>query len=944
MLRFRGSCVSRAFLGLCVALASREASARIVSYAPVTSANAVPAVQHRTNRFYLLIERDPRFPLSDPPAGSVVLFDSTGAEAPRTIQPFETGDAIGAAAYREDPDGTQQILLATNHRTSGDQLQSVWRYLYSRDGGRTFVTLDPALASSGLAWTLSSPTRSGYVDEGGPVARGVMSGVRIGTRQVPFVFVAARSGGGREIVAVADAGTTRRLFPAAGGSTGTLGLAGSNADGTSFLVTQSEPQQSRVGLFRVDLDGTSEQLVPFTASVSFGESFLTTTGAAYVSARSSASGGTFPSGTSITYVDRGSITTLTIAPTAWRTFAVPTAAWDGAWIVERGNARPSVLSLHTRARGLVEQWRDVTAPEIEALHVARSGRRLLVQVHRPRVEMTAPLPFYDPALAIWEVGQPAPRGYDELFLVERASRGFVNLDVDALAAGGTFVFDGGEDFQAIPGGGPSGGGAGGGADVSQEFGVVRGALAQRLVIPAVARASGVNGSRWRSDVHVRNPDDRAVSVELRYVPTAAGLPALEKTIALAANEIRVLADVLGGTFGLESGSGALFLTPEAGTSIEATSRTYTETSRGTLGTGVPAFDVFTAAHARYPVYFSAAFPGDGFRTNLVAAGTSGAGGDVLAGLMAPPGDSGGGAVARFGVPAGGHTQVDGLAALLGLRPWETGALKFAPEAGEAVGAVLVIDNGTNDPTMFGPDLGITGTLTRTIPAIVHADGANGARFRSDLYLTNPADTVAVIQLTATSWTPSGTSGSLPITLFPRETRVVRDVLATAFSGSGVASLDLRAATGFTLSSLGVRVASRTYTITPEGTYGLSMPPLSSFQRARSGEALEILGASAGAGFRTNLALLELSGQVTEAEATVEIVGDRGQLLDSFVIRVPGRRGFQIDDVFGSRALVAAGATLIRIRPHGGSIGAYATLIDNGTNDPVYFGANLAARD
>ena len=38
-------------------------------------------------------------------------------------------------------------------------------------------------------------------------------------------------------------------------------------------------------------------------------------------------------------------------------------------------------------------------------------------------------------------------------------------------------------------------------------------------------------------------------------------------------------------------------------------------------------------YKRQPVYFSAAFPGDGFRTNLVAAGTSGAGGDVLAGLM-----------------------------------------------------------------------------------------------------------------------------------------------------------------------------------------------------------------------------------------------------------------------------------------------------------------------
>ena len=34
---------------------------------------------------------------------------------------------------------------------------------------------------------------------------------------------------------------------------------------------------------------------------------------------------------------------------------------------------------------------------------------------------------------------------------------------------------------------------------------------------------------------------------------------------------------------------------------------------------------------------------------------------------------------------------------------------------------------------------------------------------------------------------------------------------------------------------------------------------------------------------------------------------------------------------------------IRISPSGGLVAAYATVIDNGTNDPMYVAAELAAR-
>jgi len=52
---------------------------------------------------------------------------------------------------------------------------------------------------------------------------------------------------------------------------------------------------------------------------------------------------------------------------------------------------------------------------------------------------------------------------------------------------------------------------------------------------------------------------------------------------------------------------------------------------------------------------------------------------------------------------------------------------------------------------------------------------------------------------------------------------------------------------------------------------------------------------------------------------------------------------QINDLFNGRGLASGlGPVLIRVSPSGGIVTAYATTIDNGTNDPTYFPAVLAA--
>lgn len=107
------------------------------------------------------------------------------------------------------------------------------------------------------------------------------------------------------------------------------------------------------------------------------------------------------------------------------------------------------------------------------------------------------------------------------------------------------------------------------------------ASASKVVIPAVGRLPGANGTFWRSDVTLFNPSGFTTqTITLRY--RAAGADnrnAPSKQYSLLAGHTMVLADVLS-AFGLTSGSGALEVTWSAGSAPVVTSRTYTSVETG----------------------------------------------------------------------------------------------------------------------------------------------------------------------------------------------------------------------------------------------------------------------------------------------------------------------------------------------------------------------------
>jgi hypothetical protein len=572
---------------------------------------------------------------------------------------------------------------------------------------------------------------------------------------------------------------------------------------------------------------------------------------------------------------------------------------------------------------------------------------VLIQVHRVRITSS----FLDPALALWHTGDAAPARYDELYLNEQSTKGFVHVDPEAIENGTPFVFDSGMAFFGCPICSPPVPGlaappVSGGSDVVQEWGVVRASLAQRLVLPGIARTQGAFGSYWLSDVTFYNPLDTPQHVTVQFVPTGNPVQIAsvnERSITLASHEIRLVPDALQSLFGIESGGGAFFITPDPGGAINVTSRSYSQASGGTYGFGMNGLDVYSAVGPRFGLTFSGAFFGAGTRTNLILTDVSGRGASVslqAAGsnglVTANPSDS------EF-APASGQQQVNGIAPRVGLQAADAAGLLVHPLTGELIASVIAIDNRTNDPTYFPPD--IPSTVARTIPAIGHVDGANNAKFRSDLYLINPVGDAVMVVLQMTPWDGT-TAKTLTLTLLPHEARVIRDVLMAAFGRTGIARLRYQSET-FAGNTANVHVTSRTYTLNDDGgTYGCLMPPLNSFQSAAAGDTLEILGSTTDSSVRTNIGLVDLSanGSSQQLHATLTIIDKSGTKLDELTVQLPSASGMQLNDIFRARGIApSAGPVLIRVTSVDGLIGAYASVVDNGTNDSTYLPANLAAK-
>lgn len=212
-----------------------------------------------------------------------------------------------------------------------------------------------------------------------------------------------------------------------------------------------------------------------------------------------------------------------------------------------------------------------------------------------------------------------------------------------------------------------------------------------LLLPAVGRAPGANGTFWRSDVAIHNPQGQTLSVTARYIAAGTdGNAGATTGVTVAPNSTVTLADVLS-SLGLTSGSGALELTWNGAAGPVVTSRTYTSTEGGgTYGQSIDPVAKFGST-----VYVPGLRYDGAFRSNvgLVNGSTSAAG--VTVSLL----NTSGSVVASAFVQLAPKSQNQySLTNLFQSAPMGTYTLRAEGSSVFAYGSV--IDNTSGDPVFF----------------------------------------------------------------------------------------------------------------------------------------------------------------------------------------------------------------------------------------------------
>lgn len=208
-----------------------------------------------------------------------------------------------------------------------------------------------------------------------------------------------------------------------------------------------------------------------------------------------------------------------------------------------------------------------------------------------------------------------------------------------------------------------------------------------LTIPVVGRATGANGTFWRSDLTFFNTSPNAVTLTLRYNGAT-------KSLFVGGSDTAVVNDVMS-EFGLTSSSGALQVTWSASAGPVVTSRTYTSVSTG--GTFGQSIDPVAAFASRV---FVPGLRNDGsYRSNVgfVNGGSETESFDVI--LLSPSGTE----LARKGVTLTPGQQLQ--TAVSGLFPNTTLAAGFTMQVEGDGNAKLfaygsMVDNGSGDPVFF----------------------------------------------------------------------------------------------------------------------------------------------------------------------------------------------------------------------------------------------------
>ncbi|HLJ74553.1 MAG TPA: hypothetical protein VKU62_08215, partial [Thermoanaerobaculia bacterium] len=189
----------------------------------------------------------------------------------------------------------------------------------------------------------------------------------------------------------------------------------------------------------------------------------------------------------------------------------------------------------------------------------------------------------------------------------------------------------------------------------------------------------------------------------------------------------------------------------------------------------------------------------------------------------------------------------------------------------------------------------------------------------------------------TDGTQSGQSSTIEIN--PGDTMALDDILSNFFGvgadgGSATGVLEIRPLTTDTSSvtstpSVQTVASSRTFDTTPNGTFGQFIPAIPFSQFVGQGNRLSLQQVAQSTAYRTNIGLVEAAGQ--PASVLLHVFNNSGTEVATIPQNLLPSEQIQLNNILPT---LSDGRVEVEVTSPTGMVTAYASVVDNVTNDPL----------
>jgi hypothetical protein len=442
-------------------------------------------------------------------------------------------------------------------------------------------------------------------------------------------------------------------------------------------------------------------------------------------------------------------------------------------------------------------------------------------------------------------------------------------------------------------------------------------------IPASAHVIGAVGTSWRSDLVLHNPNTTAARASLFFLEldqesSGPGVP-----LTIPAGTSVTIADALPQLFSRTGTSGAILVGSQL--PLVISSRTFNDAAAGTYGQYIPGVRLSAAAGGTAETDLIQLTQNDDYRTNLGIVNPFPLAIEVTAVHRRADGSWLGSD--RYQLPPFSARQ-DNNALLSGAEDVADAytVLTASSTDHRYLAYASVIDQHSGDPILVSPATTSTGVLY--VPAAAHVTGSNQTDWRTDLEVVNRGTANARYRIELlVSGSDNTTPAGHELELAAGRSVRYRDVLQEMFGVAGTGALRITPLTGAVL------VSSRTYNQLATGTYGQYIPAFTLADALAAGEVARLVQlAGSGSGFRTNIGIASAAAVPTAVQ--VEIFDGGGTLLETITQELAPYGHVQLNDVFEGVG-EQTGFALVRSDTPAAQLFPYASVVDNGSGDPVY---------